>query len=126
MASVSLPEFKTTPVEKIPSIVSHLRKTFFTQKTRPAEYRIKQLRKLYWAIADNEKEIVEALARDLHKGTFETFSAEISWTQNDIVFQTQNLEKWMKDEKPADIAFANRLVNPRIRKDPLGTVLVIG
>src|ERR1700744_3367695 len=123
MTSVTLPEFKTTPVEQIPSIVAGLRKTFFTQKTRPAEFRIKQLRKLYWAIADHEQALVEALSRDLHKGAFETFTAEINWTQNDIVFQTQNLEKWMKDKKPADIAFTNRLVSPRIRKDPLGTVL---
>ena len=126
MALAQVPEFRPTPVEQIPSTVSRLRKTFFTQKTRPAEFRIKQLRKLYWAIADNEKELLEALARDLRKGTFESFTAEINWTQNDIVFQTQNLEKWMKDEKPADIAFSNRLVSPRIRKDPLGVVLVIG
>jgi beta-apo-4'-carotenal oxygenase len=126
MTSVKLPEFKNTPVEQIPSIVSRLRKTFFSQKTRPAEFRIKQLRKLYWAITDHEKELLEALAKDLRKSTFESFTAEINWTQNDIVFQTQNLEKWMKDEKPADIAFTNRLLSPRIRKDPLGVVLVIG
>jgi beta-apo-4'-carotenal oxygenase len=84
------------------------------------------LRNLYWAITDHEKELVEALSKDLHKGAFEAFVSEINWTQNDIIFQTQNLEKWMKDEKPADIAFTNRLVSPKIRKDPLGVVLVIG
>jgi beta-apo-4'-carotenal oxygenase len=126
MASIQLPAFAHTPVDDIPGIVSRVRKTFFTQKTRPAAFRIKQLRALYWAISDHEKELVEALSKDLHKGPFETYAAEINWVQNDIVFQTQNLEKWMKDEKPADIAFANRLVSPRIRKDPLGVVLVIG
>ncbi|EXJ73293.1 aldehyde dehydrogenase (NAD(P)+) [Cladophialophora psammophila CBS 110553] len=126
MTSVQIPPFTTTPVEQIPSIVSRLRSTFFSQKTRPAEFRIKQLRKLYWAIADHEKELLEALSRDLGKGSFEAYTGEINWTQNDIVFTTQNLEKWMKDEKPADIALSNRLVNPKIRKDPLGVVLVIG
>ena len=126
MTSVKLPEFRHTSVEQIPSIVARLRKTYFTQKTRSAEFRIKQLRKLYWAITDNEKELLEALSRDLHKGAFETYAAEINWTQNDIVFQTQNLEKWMKDEKPADIALTNRLFSPMIRKDPLGVILVIG
>ena len=126
MTSVKLPNFENTSVEEIPSIVSRLRKTFISQKTRPTDFRIKQLRKLYWAIADHEKELVEALARDLHKGVFETYVAEINWTQNDIIFQTQNLERWARDEKPADIAFANRLVSPKIRKDPLGVVLVIG
>ena len=126
MTSIKLPNFENTSVEEIPFLVSRLRKTFISQKTRPTDFRIKQLRKLYWAIADHEKELVEALARDLHKGAFETYVAEINWTQNDIIFQTQNLERWARDEKPADIAFANRLVSPRIRKDPLGVVLVIG
>ena len=123
---MKLPEFKTTPVDEIPEIVSRLRKTFFSQKTRPAEFRIKQLRKLYWAIDDHKEELVEACRRDLNKGYFEAMVGEVNWVQNDIVFQTQNLEKWMRDEKPADIAWTNRLVSPRIRKDPLGVVLVIG
>ena len=32
----------------------------------------------------------------------------------------------MEDEKPSDIDFSNSLVRPRIRKDPLGCVLVMG
>ena len=32
----------------------------------------------------------------------------------------------MKDEKAPDIPLSNSLLNPRIRKEPLGTVLVIG
>jgi beta-apo-4'-carotenal oxygenase len=124
--SMKLPVFKSTSVDEIPEIVSRLRKTFFSQKTRPAEFRIKQLRKLYWAIEDHKEELVEACRRDLNKGYFESMVGEVNWVQNDIVFQTQNLEKWMRDEKPADIAWTNRLVSPRIRKDPLGVVLVIG
>jgi beta-apo-4'-carotenal oxygenase len=126
MATVQLPEFKDTPVEQIPDIVARLRKAFHSQKTRPADFRVKQLRKLYWAITDHEKQLVEALARDLRKSTFDSYVAEIDWTRNDIIFQSQNLKKWMQDEKPADIAFSNRLVSPKIRKDPMGVVLVIG
>lgn len=121
-----MPSFTATPVEQIPSIVARLRQGFFSQKTRSAEFRLKQLRKLYWAIADHETELLEACKRDLGKGHFEAMVSEINWVQNDLVFMTQNLEKWMKDDKPADIAWSNRLVSPRIRKDPLGVVLVIG
>ena len=42
------------------------------------------------------------------------------------MFVTKNLEKWMKDESAPDIPLTNSLLNPRIRKEPLGTVLVIG
>ncbi|KAI1609269.1 hypothetical protein EDD37DRAFT_569263 [Exophiala viscosa] len=126
MASIKLPEFSNTPVDQIPDIVSRVRKTFHSQKTRPAEFRLKQLRKLYWTIVDFEKELMEACRRDLGKGFFEALATEINWVQNDIIFMTKNLEKWMKDEKPADIPLSNWFMSPKIRKDPLGVVLVIG
>jgi beta-apo-4'-carotenal oxygenase len=78
------------------------------------------------SIVDHEAEIIEACKRDLGKGFFETQLSEIKWVQNDIVFMTKNLEKWAKDEKPEDIPFMNYFMSPRIRKDPLGCVLIIG
>ena len=45
---------------------------------------------------------------------------------NDIIFMSNNLAKFAQDESPPDIAFTNKLFGPKIRKDPLGTVLIIG
>jgi beta-apo-4'-carotenal oxygenase len=45
---------------------------------------------------------------------------------NDIVFIQNNLKKWMKDEAAPDIPLLNLALNPTIRKDPIGVVLVIG
>lgn len=84
------------------------------------------LTQTYNRIVDNEAEIVEACKRDLGKSFFETQLSEIKWVENDIIFVTKNLEKWAKDEKPEDIPFANYFMSPRIRKDPLGCVLIIG
>ena len=123
---MGLPEFSNTPVEDIPKIVGKVRNTFFTHKTRPLGFRVKQLRKLYWALKDHEADILDACVKDLGKGYFEAMLTEITWVQNDIIFMTNNLEKWMQDEKPDDISFTNKFVSPRIRKDPLGVVLVIG
>lgn len=123
---MGVPEFANTPVEEIPKIVSRARNTFFTHKTRPVEFRLKQLRKLYWALQDHEADIREACDKDLGKGYFEAMLTEISWVQNDIIFMTKNLDKWAKDEKPDDISWSNKIVSPKIRKDPLGVVLVIG
>lgn len=78
------------------------------------------------SIKDNEAAIVQACKQDLGKGVFETYLSEIYWCTNDIVFVTQNLGKWMKDEKAPDIPLANKLLSPRIRKDPLGAILIIG
>jgi len=51
---------------------------------------------------------------------------EAIWCMNDIIFVCDNLGKWMREESAPDINFSNKLVSPKIRKDPLGAVLVIG
>jgi beta-apo-4'-carotenal oxygenase len=56
----------------------------------------------------------------------ETFIGEIIWCQNDIIFVCNNLKKWMADEKAPDIDLKNSTVAPKIRKEPLGAVLIIG
>lgn len=52
--------------------------------------------------------------------------AESTWLLNDIVFVCRNLHKWVKDEKAEDIDLTFKFTSPKIRKDPLGCVLVIG
>lgn len=75
---------------------------------------------------DHEEELAEAGKRDLGKPYFEAQLADIAWVENDVVFVANNLEKWVKDEKAPDIPFTNSFLKPRIRKDPLGCVLIIG
>jgi beta-apo-4'-carotenal oxygenase len=126
MSSIKIAPFQATPIEGISSTVKLCATTFRSQKTKPISYRLTQLRKLYWAISDNSEAIVEALKQDLGKPVFESYLAEIDWCKNDIIFVTKNLKKWMKDEKAPDIPLTNSLLNPRITKEPLGNVLVIG
>ncbi|KAH8434960.1 hexadecenal dehydrogenase [Aspergillus melleus] len=126
MVESKIPDLEFTPIEEIQSRSSLLRKTFLEHKTRDVEFRLVQLRKLYWALKDHEQEIADALALDLNKPRFETEIAENGWLQNDIVFVTRNLHKWVKDEKAEDIDLTFKFMSPKIRKDPLGVVLVIG
>lgn len=126
MGPVQIPPFEATAIDSIPSTVNLCKTTFRSQKTKPLEYRLTQLRKLYWGIVDNTDALIEACKQDLGKPTFETVMTEIDWCKNDIMFVTKNLEKWMKDESAPDIPLTNRLVSPKIRKEPLGTILVIG
>ncbi|KAH5054074.1 aldehyde dehydrogenase [Parastagonospora nodorum] len=121
-----LPPFEHTPMDDIATTCATVRTTFLSHKTRPVEFRIQQLRKLYWAFKDNKALITEACKRDLGKSTFETYLVEISWCMNDCIWMANNLPRFAKDEKPSDISFTNRFVGPRIRKDPLGTALIIG
>lgn len=77
-------------------------------------------------IKDHEQEIADALTLDLGKPRFETEVAETGWLLNDIVFISRHLHQWVKDEKAPDIDLTFKFMNPKIRKDPLGMVLVIG
>ncbi|KAK4979542.1 Hexadecenal dehydrogenase [Elasticomyces elasticus] len=70
--------------------------------------------------------MLEACRLDLGRSEFETYLSELCWCENDIIFMCNNLEKWAKDEKAPDIPLMNMALSPRIRKEPLGCVLVIG
>lgn len=126
MASPLIAPFELTPAELLPGMVEKLKTTYRSQKTRPIDYRIQQLRKLYWGLVDNTPALLEACKLDLKKSSFETQITEIEWCKTDIVFVTKNLEKWAKDEPAKDMPLTNKLMSPIIRKEPLGTVLVIG
>jgi beta-apo-4'-carotenal oxygenase len=78
------------------------------------------------SIKDNVSAIEEACKRDLGKPSYETYLTESGWCMNDIIFIQNNLEKWVKDESAPDIPLLNSALNPIIRKDPIGVVLVIG
>ncbi|KAJ5557140.1 hypothetical protein N7494_001055 [Penicillium frequentans] len=120
------PNLHFSSLDAISASISTTRKSFLEHKTRDVEFRLIQLRKLYWAIKDHEADIIRACAQDLRKPRFEAEIAEIDWLLNDVVFTTRNLHKWVKDEKAPDIDLQFKLMGPKIRKDPLGCVLVIG
>ncbi|KAH8685662.1 Aldehyde/histidinol dehydrogenase [Tricladium varicosporioides] len=126
MGPVKIAPFETTPLEGISSTVSLCRTSFRSNKTKPISYRLTQLRKLYWALVDNSDAIIEACRLDLGKPEYETYTSELDWCKNDIIFVTKNLAKWMKDEKAQDIPLTMSLLNPIIKKEPLGNILVIG
>ncbi|WFD43121.1 hypothetical protein MPSI1_001774 [Malassezia psittaci] len=121
MASV----VKNTPVKEIPQIVNDLRASFLTGKTRSIEYRKKQLKQFAYLIADHEQDFCKAIAMDLGRPTMETGFAEIISVKNEIIETVQNLSKWAK---PTSVSGGPAYVlhDKQIRKDPQGTVLVMG
>jgi beta-apo-4'-carotenal oxygenase len=70
--------------------------------------------------------INEALARDLSRPTHEANFTETAWIQSDLLFTLKNLDKWLKDEPAPDIPLTFKALRPRIRKDPMGAVLIVG
>lgn len=116
---------KTTPTDTIPALVGRLRATFLTGKTRCVEYRKNQLKQLYFLVKDNEEAFVDAIGQDLGRPGMETTFAEVIGIENDLATSISQLSKWSKDEcVGAGLPFM--LHGTKIRKDPKGTVLVLG
>lgn len=123
--AASLP-FTATPVDAIEPAVSRLNRSFNTLKSYPLAFREEQLGRLYWAIKDNEQQLYDALRADLGKPLLESFMTEIAWLLGDILTVMKNLKKWAADE-PIEAPLSIRLTTfPRMRKEPLGTILIIG
>jgi beta-apo-4'-carotenal oxygenase len=124
---VIIPEYRETALDAIPGICQKVRDTFQTHKTKDIEFRLVQLRKLYWALVDLTPQIKEALRKDLGKSEYETVFTEIDWLKNDCMFQIKHLKNFMKDEKLGSphVPLTYSFMNFRIKKDPMGSVLII-
>ncbi|KAI4151632.1 MAG: hypothetical protein LQ340_003389 [Diploschistes diacapsis] len=122
----SLPPFEHTPTEQIEPLVNGLRGAFNTQVTKPIGFRLQQLRKLFWGLHDNEAALLEALAKDLGKPMFEVYLSETDFVKSDILFACKHLPKWMKDGSVSDLPITLWPMSPRIKREPLGTVLILG
>ncbi|XP_037993883.1 aldehyde dehydrogenase family 3 member B1 isoform X1 [Motacilla alba alba] len=105
-------------------LVSHLRASWLSGKTRPLEYRVAQLEALGRFLDDKKQEILEATELDMGKPSFEAFFSEILLCKNELNVTLNNLSQWMKDEY-VDKNLVMQLDSAFIRKDPYGVVLII-
>ncbi|XP_071645537.1 aldehyde dehydrogenase, dimeric NADP-preferring isoform X5 [Temnothorax longispinosus] len=115
---------KQVPIN-YPELVQQSRDAFNSGKTRPLEWRIKQIKQLMRMLTENSSEIVAVLASDLHRCKFETFALEIDYTIQEIKYMLMNIKEWSATEKPPK-SLANFFDGVEIRKDPYGVVLVMG
>ena len=101
-------------------------RTFFNSlKTRPLQFRKRNLEKLREVIRKNEDFLYEAVYKDFSKSKFDTYTTEISFILKDIEYYLKNLNSLAKPKK-VKTNLANQLGKSRIYTDPLGCTLVIG
>ncbi|WAO89546.1 Aldehyde dehydrogenase [Fusarium falciforme] len=121
-----IPPLEHTALEDIPAKVDRLRKSFKAGRTKPLEFRLVQLRKLYWALVDNTTLMQDALLKDLRKCRFEANFSEIDWCKRECLDTIKNIQKWARDEPVVNVPLEFRAMKHRIRHEPLGIVLNIG
>ncbi|KAI0389845.1 aldehyde dehydrogenase [Xylariaceae sp. FL0594] len=123
---IKLSAFEATPLEDIARYAASTRAAFESQKTKDVEWRLVQLRKLWWGITDYTPRFAAALKQDIGKPTFETVLMEAATCLSDLNLALKKLKTWVKDDTDLDYPLTFTPLKPRVRKEPLGPVLIIG
>lgn len=98
---------------------------FATHATKDLSFRIEMLGRLKWAIKAYEKEMLEALKKDLGKHPVESFMTEVGYVYKSIEDMKKHLYKWAK---PTRVKTPLYMLPAKsyIVNDPYGTILIIG
>lgn len=105
-------------------VVSRLRATFETGRTRDLDWRRNQLSALSRMLTENERPILEALAADLGKPWFEAWAGDVAASANEADYLRKHLGRWAKETR-AHVPWTLRPASARIQYQPRGVVLVI-
>jgi aldehyde dehydrogenase (NAD+) len=106
------------------TVAQSLRQTIYTQGHLPLTIRKQRLQALKKAIVAREKNIMEALRKDLGKSSFETYATEIGFILEEISFTLKHLDEWTSVKKvktPITLFPGKSYVYP----EPYGVVLVV-
>lgn len=120
-----------TPGEQTPSerdltdLIARLRIVHASGRTRPIEWRLRQLEGIERLLVERESEIAAALAADLGRSAVEAWLGDVTSTHGEVVFALKHLKRWMRRKKQR--LPLNQLPGSGwIQYEPLGVVLVIG
>jgi aldehyde dehydrogenase (NAD+) len=104
--------------------VEGLRATCRSGRTREYSWRISQLKALKAFLQERDKEICEALWKDLRKGPFESALSEQGLVIDEIDHTLKNLSDWMRPES-VSTPLIDQPGKSQIRHDPYGVVLIM-
>lgn len=85
--------------QEINAIVAAQRKYFQTGATLPVSFRVDALRKLYDAVSGSEKEIHDALRKDLGKGGFESYICETGLVLEEISYMLKHVRRFAGEKR---------------------------
>lgn len=109
---------------EIRDLIERQRRFFEQGRTRSAEFRIAQLKKLRAAIKEMEPEILQALKKDLNKSEFEAYGSEIGFVYEEIGHTLKHVREWMRARSVAT-PLLHQPSTSKIYLQPKGTVLII-
>ncbi|KAH7520552.1 hypothetical protein FEM48_Zijuj08G0156100 [Ziziphus jujuba var. spinosa] len=117
-------EKKTFDSDEATLLLKDLQKVFRSGRTKSYEWRISQLNSILKMLKEKEKDITDAIYKDLSKPQLESFVSEISTAKASCKHALEELSSWMEPEK-VQTAITTYPSSAEIVSEPLGVVLVI-
>ncbi|CAB4309200.1 unnamed protein product [Prunus armeniaca] len=117
-------EKQTFNPDKAGELVKELRNSFNSGRTKSYEWRMSQLENIAKMLEEKEKEITEALYKDLSKPEVEAFISEIVTAKSSCNEALKELRQWMIPQK-VNTSITTFPSSAEIVSEPLGVVLVI-
>ncbi|KAM6907415.1 aldehyde dehydrogenase family 3 member A2-like [Xenentodon cancila] len=105
--------------------VARARKAFETGRSIPLEYRICQLKNLQRLFTERQKEIADAVKKDLNKSEVGTQLYETLGVEGEIDLAIKKLKEWAAP-RPVEKNLLTLSDTVYIKPEPLGVVLIIG
>ncbi len=106
-------------------VVAYQRQLFASGKTRDFRFRKKMLKTLLQVLKENERQLIDAAWKDLHKSEFETYATELGLVYGEIKLAINNVRKWSKTKRVMT-NLANLPAGSFIHSEPYGVTLTIG
>ncbi|TTO95309.1 Fatty aldehyde dehydrogenase [Bagarius yarrelli] len=106
-------------------VVQQARKAFQSGRSKSLDFRIEQLKNLQHFISEKQKDITDALQKDLCKSENGTLLYEILGLEGEINLALSKLAEWAAP-RPVDKNLLTIFDEVYIRPEPLGVVLIIG
>lgn len=110
--------------QEIKDLVTRQRKYFRTGATLPVGTRLTALRRLYAAISENEKDIHDAIRKDLGKSNFESYMCETGLVLEEISYMLKNTGRLAR-EKGVRTPLAQFHSRSYQKPSPYGVVLIM-
>lgn len=109
---------------EIEKVLKRQRKFFETGATKSIQFRQKALNRLEIVIKRHEREIADALEKDLHKSAFESYMTETGLLFSELRYVRKHLAGWMK-EKRVPTPLAQFPAESMVTAEPYGVVLIL-
>ena len=114
----------TATIDTIPGLVAAIRHCYQSGRTRPLEWRKRQLDGLLRVLDEGGEDLVRAMQADFGKPEVEAHATDISFTKTEVAHIRKNVGDWMKPRK-AKLRLKDKPGRAVIQPEPLGVALVI-